>query len=156
MYVFFLSFVKGKKPQIVSDLKYLGIITDSQLTFEKQVKRIVCSVKLNLSNFKFIRKQLSTDGAKLYMHSVIFPCLSYCITWSQAGKNIVRPMNSLYKTTFKIVDKKPTRYHHCHIITKYNLWTFDNFVYLANSCLMCKITHDLAPPTLTVCFTMCK
>ncbi len=55
-------------------------------------------------------------------------------------------MHSLYKRRLKILDKKPARYHHCHIITKYNLLTLDNFVYLANSRLIYKITHNLTPP----------
>ena len=32
-------YVSGEKPQVVSDLKYLGIILDSNLSFKKQVKR---------------------------------------------------------------------------------------------------------------------
>lgn len=91
------------------------------------------------------------------MHAMIFPHLSCCITtWSQSGKKILRPIHSLYKRTLKTLDKKPMRYHHCHIITKYNLLTFDNFVHLANSCLMYKITHNLAPPLLREFVSLCS
>lgn len=52
--------VKGDK--LVSDFKYLWIIIDSHLTFEKQVKRPIRTVKLNRSIFKFIGNQLTTDA----------------------------------------------------------------------------------------------
>ena len=91
------------------------------------------------------------------MHAMIFPHLSYCITtWSQAGKTTTKPMHSLYKYTLKVLDKKAIKYHHCDIISKYNLLSYDNFVHYANMCLMYRIIHNLAPPPLKEFVSLCS
>ena len=48
----------------------LGVIIDSNLTFEKQVEEVISTVKLNLRYFYFIRNQLSTVAAKLYIYFI--------------------------------------------------------------------------------------
>ncbi|CDQ86624.1 unnamed protein product [Oncorhynchus mykiss] len=47
-------YVSRKKLQVVSDFKYLGIILDSNLSFKKQVKKVIQITKFNLANFQFI------------------------------------------------------------------------------------------------------
>ena len=122
---------------------YLEITVDSQLSFKKHVKQVCNRVKFNLRNFRYIRNQLPLEAAKLYMHSMIFSHI--CITsWSQTGKTTLAPLQTLYKQTLKALDKKPLRYHHCKIIQRHNLMTFDSFVFLADVCLVCNIMNDLA------------
>ena len=106
-------------------------------------------VKFNLRNFRHIRNQLPLDAAKLYMHSMIFSHISYCITsWSQTGETTLAPLQTLYKQTLKVLDKKRLRYHHCNIIQRHNLTTFGSFVFLADVCFVYKIMHDLPAPPL--------
>ena len=45
-------------------------------------------------------------------------------------------------------DKKPNSYHHCSILEKYHLLSFENFRNFKNSCLIYKCLNDLAPPPL--------
>ena len=90
-----------EKIQTVSHFKYLGITVDSQLSFKKHIKQVCNTVKFNLRNFRYIRNQLPLDAAKLYMHSMIFSHIPYCITsWSQTGKTTLAPLQTLYKQTF--------------------------------------------------------
>ncbi len=65
-------FVKGEKLKVVSDFKYLGVILDSQLTFQKHTKKVAKIIKFNLANFRHIRPCLTIEAAKLFMHSMIF------------------------------------------------------------------------------------
>ena len=44
-------YVSGEKLKLVSDLQYLGIILDSNLSFKKQVKKVTQITKFNLANF---------------------------------------------------------------------------------------------------------
>jgi hypothetical protein len=46
--------VSGEKLQVVSDLKYHGIILDSNLSFKKQMKKVTHITKLNLAKFQNI------------------------------------------------------------------------------------------------------
>ena len=123
---------------------YLGITADSQLSFKKHVGQVCNTVKFNLRDFRYMRNKLPLDAAKLYMHSMIFSHVSYCITsWSQTGKTTLAPLQTL-----KVLDKKPLKYHHCKIIQRHNLMTFDSFVFLADVCLVYKIMNDLAATPL--------
>ena len=58
-------YVSEEKLQVVSDFKYLGVILDSNLSFKKQVKKVIQITKFNLANFRFIRNCLTTEVAKL-------------------------------------------------------------------------------------------
>ncbi len=60
----------------------------------------------------------------------------------------LKPIETLYKQTLKILDQKPISYHHCNIIIKYNLFNFDSFLHYLDACLIFKISHGLAPPPL--------
>ena len=72
--------------------------------------------------------------------TIIFPHVSYCISiWSQAGKNILKPMYSLYKYTLKVLEKKCQLGIISVIISNYNVTlTIYNVVNYANTCLMYK------------------
>ncbi len=85
--------IDGDRQQVVSDFKYLGIYIDSNLTFRSHIKKVCNKIKFNLANFRYARSCMSTKAAKMFMHSMIFSHITYClITWSQASNQT----NSLF------------------------------------------------------------
>ena len=139
--------IKNETIVEMSEVKYLGIILDNNLKFDRQVKHVCKKVKPNLNCFRHIRRDLSCKTAQLYMHAMIFSHLSYSITtWSQASQTILKPITSIYKQAIKIMDQKPMRWHHCGIIRKHNLFTFDNFVTYSNINLVFKCLHNHVSP----------
>lgn len=80
---------------------------------------------------------------------MIIPHFRYCITsWSQASKSVLRPLESLYKNALKIHDKKQRRFHHCHILRKYSILSFENVIIYSNVCLLFKIIRGVSAPPL--------
>ncbi len=149
--------VKGEVINFVEHFKYLGMIMDSNLNFKKHIKKVSKSTRASLMIFINIRHQLPVAAAKLFMHTMILPHLSYCATsWSHTSITTLKPLYTIYKQAVKILAKKPRSYHHCNIIKNYKLLTFDNFLFFADVCLMYKLFHDLAPPPLKQCVTFCK
>ncbi len=61
----------------------------------------------------------------------------------------MKPPESLYKQALKTLDKKPFRFHHCHILKNYKLLSCENLIMYKNICLECGITHGSAPPPLS-------
>lgn len=121
--------IKGQKVQDVQQVKYLGVFIDSGLTFKKHITKNSTTVKFNLAHFRFIRNQMSTDAAKLFMHAMILSHFSYCsTTWSQTSLTLMQPLQSLYKQTLKVMDKKTNSHHYCNIFRKHKLLTFENFL----------------------------
>ena len=72
--------IKAQEIQEVNEFKFLGVILDPQLRFDKHVKKIAKSVKSNLNCFKLIRQHIPTQAAQIFMHSMIFSHFSYCVT----------------------------------------------------------------------------
>ena len=78
---------------------------------------------------------------------MIFSHLSYSITsWSQSSQTVLKPITSIYKQAIKIMDQKPMRWHHCGILRKHNLFTFENFVIYCNTNLVFKCLHNHVSP----------
>lgn len=65
-------FVKGEKLNVVPDFKYLGVILNSQLSFQKHAKKVANFITFNLVNFRHIRPYLTTEAEKLYALYGIF------------------------------------------------------------------------------------
>ena len=85
----------------------------------------------------------------MFLHSMILSHIEYCLTsWSYTFDYILKPIESLFKQALKVLDKKPFTYHHCNILQKYKLLSFDNFKRFKTACLIYKSLNDLAPPPL--------
>ena len=98
-------------------------------SFKKHVKKVIQITKFNLANFRFIRNCLTTEVAKLYFKSMILPHLTYCLTsWTQACYTTLKPIKSVYKQALKVLDRKPNSHHHCYILRKHELLSWENLV----------------------------
>lgn len=71
-----------------------------------------------------------------------FTGITWISCWSQAGRTTFAPLQT--------GQKKPSSYHHCKIIQRYYLLTFDSFVSLEDVSLVTfhlyKVINGLAPP----------
>ena len=109
--------VAGEKLQIVSEFKYLGVLIDSNLSFKAHDKKTCNTTNFNIATFLFITNYLSTEAAEMFLHSMIFSHLNYCLTsWSQANLSTLKSLESQYKQAITILDKKPKLFHHCSIL----------------------------------------
>ncbi len=122
---------------------------DSTLTFKSHIKKVSNTINFNLQNFKQIRPFLTTGAAKTYLHCMILSHINYCFSnWSFTGITTLKPIEQLYKRALKVLDKKPCSYHLCNILEKYNFFSFDNFKFFKQACVMYKVLHGLCPPPL--------
>ncbi|KAG5850349.1 hypothetical protein ANANG_G00081360, partial [Anguilla anguilla] len=141
--------VNGQIIKNVDEFKYLGVTLDPTLDFKKHIKKMDNTLKFNLANFRHVRNSLTVEASKTYLNAMILSHFSYCMSsWSQANKTALRPLKSLYKSALKIHDKKTRQYHHCHVLTKYNMLNLENFIMYSSVCLIFKIIHNAAPPPL--------
>lgn len=149
--------VNGQTINNVDKFKYLGVSLDPTLSFKNHVKKLRNTLKFNLANFRYIRNSLTVEASSMYLNAMIIPHFLYCITsWSQSNKTVLKPLESLYKSALKIHDKKPRRYHHCHILNKYEILNFENLIKHSNVCLLFKIIHNAAAPPLKKYVTLCS
>lgn len=142
-------YVNGQMIKNVNEFKYLGVILDPNLTFKSHIKKMSHVLKYNLSNFRHIRNSLTVEASKIYFNAMILSYFHYCIScWSQASKSVLKPIRSLHKQALKILDRKSRQYHHCDILNKYKMLSFDNLMLYSDVRLVYKIIHNTAPPPL--------
>ncbi len=104
----------------MNEFRYLGVILDTKLSFKSHVKKI--SPIFNLHNFRHIRSFLTKSAALLFLHSMILSHIEYCVTrWSHTSATTIKPIELYFKKALKVFDKKQLSYHHCNILTEYNL-----------------------------------
>ena len=64
--------INGRCIEQVSEVKYLCLILDSHLNFEKHVNMVSKVAKANLHTFRLIRDCLPYHAANSFVHSMIF------------------------------------------------------------------------------------
>lgn len=133
----------------VNEFKYLGVVLDSKLKFDAHIKKMTKTLKTNINCFRLIRPCISIQAAQVYMHAMILSHISYCaIVWGQATKSVLKPLVSLHKQTLKVFDQKPMKWHHCQIIQKYNMITFDHFINFSFVKAIFKCLNGFAPSVM--------
>uniref|UniRef100_A0A146QFL4 Reverse transcriptase-like protein n=1 Tax=Fundulus heteroclitus TaxID=8078 RepID=A0A146QFL4_FUNHE len=143
-------FLGGVELELVEEFKYLGVTLDTTLSFKKHIKITANKIKYNIRNFKQIRSSMTISSAKMFLHSMIFSHIDYCITtYSLTGGTTLKPIEILFKKSLKIFDQKPLSFHQCNILEKYNMLKFENFIHFKNSSLIYKVLNGLAPPPLS-------
>ncbi len=68
------------------------------------------------------------------------------LPWSHASITTLKPLESLYKQSLKTLDKKSVQFHHCSILKKYNLLSWDNLIKYVHNCLLFKTINSLFSP----------
>lgn len=92
---------------------------------------------------------MTFNAAKLYVNAMVMTHLTYCLTsWGQTNASTLKPLETLYKQTLKVLDQKPNSSHYCTILHKHKLLSWEDVIKYRNICLVFKILHGLAPPPL--------
>ena len=76
------------------------------------------------------------------MMMIIIINLSFSSCWSQASKTIFKPIRTLHKQALKVLDRKSRQYHHCDILVKYKMLSFDNSILYSDVHLVHTIIHN--------------
>lgn len=89
---------------------------------------------------------MSCEAALIFYHSMTISHITYCLTRSQASITTLKPLNSLYKQSLKTCDKNTIQFHHCSMLKKYNLLSWENVIKYVHVCLMFKTLHNTTSP----------
>ncbi len=125
------------------------LLQDSQLSFKKHVQKVVNIAKFNLANFRIIWNIFINEAAVLFMNSMFIPHITYCMTsWTQTSRYFLKPVEIISKQTLKVLDKKPNSFHHCSILTKFSILSWEHLIQFADLVIIFKILNGFAPPRI--------
>ena len=70
--------IQGNGISINDCVKDLGVMLDSNLTFDTQINKVVRNAGYHLRNISFIRKYLDESTTRLLIHNYVINGLDYC------------------------------------------------------------------------------
>lgn len=131
--------VQGQRLQLFPKCKYLGVILVSQLDFKHHDKKTLNTIKWNLSNFRYIRNDLTLESSKLYFLAIIiFILLHIQLGIRQHNKNT--PQTSSTSISQKAQSPSSLSYTE----NKDNMLDWDSYVKYHDSYLIYAILHGPA------------
>ncbi len=74
--------------------------------------------------------------------------------WSQVNKKPWKPIQVPLKQALKVFDRTSLSYHHCYILSKHSLFSFENLILFSEVQLVFRIIHDASPPPLKSFFQL--
>ena len=72
------TFIDGKYIRCVDSAKHLGVVLDTELTFNSQINKLVSSCFHTIRNIARIKKFISEVQLKTLVTTLIFTKLDYC------------------------------------------------------------------------------
>lgn len=98
--------IQGKRIQRVENTKYLGVIFDSNLKWEKHIDNIYNKKKYLIFVFYKLSKIMSTQILLMLYHAFFHSVISYgIIAWGGAYKGRIRSLQGLQTRLLKIISK---------------------------------------------------
>ena len=100
--------IAGVDIAVKSDpVKNLGVLFDTGLTMAAQVANITKSANFQLVNIGRARKMLTTDSAKLAIHTLVTSRLDYCNgLLAGINKNLLKRLQNIQRTSARLITRK--------------------------------------------------
>lgn len=93
------------------EIKYLGIIIDSKLSYRPHINQLVTRVRKLIAVFKNIRHAATAQHLTMIYYALCYSLLTYCITvWGGACKTHLLPLERAQRAVLKVGHNKPFRY----------------------------------------------
>ena len=96
VYATYNILLKGVVLETVASFNYLGVIIDDILSFEQQCGKVIASIRLKLSNLRFLRKFMNQDLCILIYKQMILPVMEY-------GDFVFEGANNEFEETLQIL-----------------------------------------------------
>ena len=135
--------------------KFLGVIIDKKLTWQRHVTHISNKIAKSLYVLNRLKYKLPSYALCSLYYSLIYPHLVYCIIlWGCAAKSLLNELLILQKRAVRILNKCPYLSHSNPLFRKCNiLKVYDLYVY---SCayLVYKFKHNYLPLICNTLFSL--
>ena len=130
--------------------KFLGVLIDENLTWNKQIQTLENKVSSQIGIISRARKFLNNDAMKLLYHSFVNPYMNYGnVVWGSVPKTKLKKLHNLQKRAIRIVTYSP-RYAHSRplMVSKKVLNVFEINIYKMIM-IMHSVYNEKAPCCLT-------
>ena len=143
--------INNKNIQRVDKVKYLGVILDHKLNWEKHIKNVVTKLSKCMWAICKLKKYTNISTLKMAYFALAYPHIQYCITlWGGAAQKYINPLIIRQKRLVRIMLNKPFTspskplFDNLNILTIEHIYKFQlgKLMYLFNNNLI-KLPHTL-------------
>ena len=104
--------INGHRVELCDSVRNLGVIVDENLSFKKQIMRVVKSCNQQLKNIAFIRKYLKIHTLKILASQQILSRIDYCNSiYYNLPTYLLKKLQTLMNKTARMIFRKPFGEH---------------------------------------------
>ena len=117
-------YLNGLEIERVENFKYIGVILDSKLLWEKHVEYICTKISRLYGVFSYLRHKIPVSMARQVYYSTIFPHINYCLEiYGCCSSKLLSRLQTKQNSLMKFLTKKDMLYptdliHHDNNILK--------------------------------------
>ena len=136
-------------------VKYLGVVVEENLKFEKHVSNIASVISRNIGVMGRSKSVLSSRELLLLYNSLVLPYLSYCAAvWGSNYPTRLAKIEKLQKRAIRIIDNKPYFFPTNALFVKYNVLKFRDIVQQQNIMIMLAFLNGNLPDSMSKMFRL--
>ena len=93
-------------------MKYLGVILDEKLKFDKHIKQVRNKISKSTGIINKLKEHVPLSVLKSLYYSFIYPYLIYCVAaWGGTYSTHLDPLRIIQKRAIRTINRKPYLYH---------------------------------------------
>lgn len=145
--------VEGVEISRVSEVKFLGVIIDEQLTWKPHINYLRIKIAKSIAVLYKVREIFNDQALYMLYNAIIVPHLIYCIEiWGKACKTITNSIFILQKRAVRIITRKHYSYPSNTLFCQLKLLKFYDLVDFGILLFMYKAHKNTLPPNIQLNF----
>ena len=145
--------INGTELEVVSKIKYLGVLLDNSLDWKDQVQAVSLKVSRGLGILKHAKKFLPFSALTSLYTSIVEPHFRYCCSvWGCAGTTEINRLQKLQNRAARIVTNSSFDTPSNKLLEKLGWKTINELIDIESKTMVFKSLNELAPPYLRSLF----
>ena len=147
-------YIENQVIQNADQQKLLGVITDQNLRWDKQIDVVCLNITCRITPLKLLSKYIDQTNMKLDYNSCILPIMDYgCLFWGRCTKTNTLRILKLKKRAARIIWSADITTPSQNMFSELNWLTFPKRVQYHSCTMVYKAINDLAPEYISDMFT---
>ena len=145
--------INGTKLEVVSKIKYLGVLLDNSLAWKDQVRAVSLKVSRGLGILKHAKKFLPFSALTSLYTNIVEPHFRYCCSvWGCAGTTKINRLQKFQNRAARIVTNSSFDTPSNQLTDNLGWKTINELIDIESKTMVFKSLNELAPPYLRSLF----
>ena len=139
-------FIKGEVIERVNDIKFLGVFTDSKMSWSCHIQHIRKKISKGIGILYKAKRLLTQETLITLYNSFIYPYIVYCIeVWGSTCKKNLLSLLKLQKCALRLITSSPRRTESAPLFESLKILSVFQVYLLKLSIFMFKYANDYVP-----------